>query len=113
MKALRIIFWILLICIFVGIVYFSITRNSEEPTDKVDSLNSKIDSVLIIKDSIQEKIDTVFIKIEENKKQYEKDFNHIITNNTNEDYKFFLDYINTNRSRLDSIQTDLYNLKYE
>lgn len=80
---------------------------SEETIEKIDSLESKIDSIYIIKESIQERIDTIYVKLEENNKQYEKDFNNILNNDANEDFLFFLNYIDSNRARLDSISKGL------
>lgn len=83
------------------------TQNPDEFIEKIDSLDSKIDSVYVIRDSICEKIDTVYVKLENNNKQYEENFNRVITNDASEDYVFFLDYINANRARLDSIGNNL------
>lgn len=73
----------------------------------------RIDSIYLIKDSLVQEIDTIYYQLEENNSKYEEDLSTIISNTVSEDYVFFRDYINANRSRLDSIQTDLYNLKYE
>ena len=83
------------------------TKNPDEFIEKIDSLDSKIDSVYVIRDSIKEKIDTVYIKLEDNNKQYEENFNRVINNDVSEDYVFFHDYINNNRARLDSISNSL------
>ena len=83
------------------------SENSDEFIEKLDSLNSQIDSIYIVKDSILESIDTVYIQLNNNNKQYEKDFNRIVNNDANEDYVFFLNYINSNRARLDSIRNNL------
>lgn len=104
-----IILWIIAICLS---CYFYSTKipsnpNPDEFIEKIDSLDSKIDSVNIIKDSIKEKIDTVYIKLENNNKRYEKNVNRVINNDVSEDYVFFCNYINNNRSRLDSINHSL------
>ena len=83
------------------------TQNPDEFIEKIDSLDSKIDSVYVIRDSIHEKIDTVYIKLEDNNRYYEENFNRIINNDAGEDYVFFLNYINANRARLDSISDNL------
>lgn len=83
------------------------TQNPDEFIERIDSLDSRIDSVYVIRDSIYEKIDTVYVKLENNNKQYEENFNRVITNDASEDYVFFLDYINANRARLDSIGNNL------
>ena len=49
-------------------------------------------------DSIELEIDTVFITIEHNNIQYEKDINTIISNNTSEDYLFYREYIESNNN---------------
>ena len=108
-KVLVVILWIATIGLF---CYFYSTKSStiqnpDEFIEKIDSLDSKIDSIYITKDSICEKIDTVYIKLENNNKQYEENFNHVINNDASEDYVFFLDYINANRARLDSISNNL------
>lgn len=97
--------WTLAVLLF---CYFYSNKNSgqqnpEEFIEKINSLDSKIDSIYISRDSILEKIDTVYIRLENNNKQYEENFNHILTNDANEDLVFFLDYINANRDRLDSV----------
>ena len=74
-----------------------------QSTERIENIQSQVDSVYVIKDSIQERIDTVYVRLENNNKQYEKDVNRILTNDANEDRMFFLEYINTNRDRLDSI----------
>lgn len=108
--------WLILLIVasYIGLVYVGClllrpktVQNPEESIERIDSLESKIDSIYIVKDSIQEKIDTVYIKLEENNKQYEEDFNNILNNDGSEDLLFFLDYINSNKTRLDSISNHL------
>lgn len=77
--------------------------NTNEYINKIDSLQTEINNISILKDSIDQKIDTVTITIEKIHIEYEKDYNNIINNNTSEDYMFFLNYIRNNKSRLDSI----------
>lgn len=107
--AVLIILWAIAVCLF---CYFysskaPTTQNPDEFIKKIDSLDSKIDSVYVIGDSIREKIDTVYIKLEDNNKYYEENFNRVINNDASEDYVFFLNYINANRARLDSISDNL------
>lgn len=83
------------------------TQNPDEFIEKIDSLDSKIDSVYVIRDSICKKIDTVYVKLENNNKQYEENFNRVVNNDVSEDCMFFLNYINFNKSRLDSINNSL------
>ena len=98
--------FVFLVC-YLGSARISERNHPEEFIEKIDSLDSKIDSIYVIRDSICEKIDTVYVKLEDNNKQYEENFNRVINNDANEDYMFFLDYINTNRARLDSIGNSL------
>lgn len=107
--AVLVILWAAAVCLF---CYFysskaPTTQNPDEFIEKIDSLDSKIDSVYVIGDSIREKIDTVYIKLEDNNKYYEENFNRVINNDASEDYVFFLNYINANRARLDSISDNL------
>lgn len=71
--------------------------------EKIDSIKSEIDSLYIVKDSIYIQIDTIYKQLNNNTKEYEKDFNTIITNTTDKNLMFFHDYIEANRERLDSI----------
>lgn len=107
--AVLIVLWAIAVCL--SCYFYSneipTTQNPNEFIEKIGSLDSKIDSVYIVRDSIREKIDTVYVKLENNNKQYEENFNHVINNDASEDYVFFLDYINANRARLDSISNNL------
>lgn len=98
-----------LVIVVLGIIIFKSCSHSEkvEPPTKVEVLQSQIDSITNVKDSIRERIDTIYIKLETNNKQYEKDVNRVLNNDVNEDMRFFLDYINANRARLDSISSSL------
>ena len=107
-----IIYFIFFIVYFLSLIFIfdnkkKSVQEPEEFIERIDSLDSKIDSIYIVKDEVQEKIDTVYIKLEDNNKQHEENFNRIINNDANEDYVFFLDYINANRARLDSISNSL------
>lgn len=105
-KIILVILWIvitILYCYFFRKCQVDIQTIPEESIEKIDSLGSKIDSIYIVKDSICEKIDTIYVKLEDNNKQYEENFSRVINNDANEDYVFFLNYINSNRERLDSI----------
>lgn len=97
---------VFLVC-YLGSARISEQKHPDEFIEKIDSLDSKIDSVYIVEDSIREKIDTVYIKLEDNNKYYEENFNRIINNDASEDYVFFLNYINANRARFDSISDNL------
>lgn len=107
--AVLIVLWAAAVCLFCYFYSSKVptTQNPDEFIEKIDSLDSEIDSVYAVRDSICEKIDTVYVKLENNNKQYEENFNHVINNDASEDYVFFLDYINANRARLDSISNNL------
>lgn len=88
-----------------GIIAFLLHKHNVEvpSTERIEHIQSQVDSVYVVKDSIRERIDTVYVKLENNNKQYEKDVNRVLDNDVNEDRVFFLEYINSNRARLDSI----------
>lgn len=91
-----------------GIYYIVISKSrsildSKEYIEKIDSLESEISIFQFKKDSIDTVIDTVYIKIKDNNKRYEKNINNIINNSTNDDYLFFTKYIERNKTRFDSI----------
>lgn len=98
-----------IVIIFVGIVIIiCIVLHKRDNTfidntKVIDSLETEISKLATKRDSIDERIDTITITIEKTHIQYEKDRNTIINNSTSEDYVFFLDYIQANKSRLDSI----------
>lgn len=79
------------------------------PTDskvyikKIDSLESVIDSLGIKRDSIKEEIDTVRIYLDKVNASYEEDRSVIINNSVSDDYLFFSEYLERNKTRLDSI----------
>ena len=77
--------------------------NTTKYIEKIDSLESEIDSLYKVKDSTYIQIDTVYQQLNNNTKEYEKDFNTIIDNNASEDLSFFLNYIGSNKARLDSL----------
>ena len=90
------------------VVSVLIITNCEESTsievDSLqDSLQSKVDTLIVIKDSIQHRIDTINVTIKEVYDQYEENFSTIINNDVNEDYIFFCNYIELHRTRFDSI----------
>lgn len=95
----------ILVIVAGGIIAFLLRRHNVETQskEKIENIQSQVDSIYSKKDSIQERIDTIYVRLENNDKQYEKDVNHILTNDANEDRMFFLEYINSNRARLDSI----------
>lgn len=104
-------YWIIIILLVGALVfqyfYFKPSKQSvsdpKEFIERIDSLESEIDSLNSVRDSISCRIDTVYQKLDNNTKEYEKDFNTIISNDSSEDLRFFLGYINDNRARLDSL----------
>ena len=94
--------WQILLVIAVGIILWCWPEDNP-PVPDVSKYVEKIDSISILRDSIDQRIDTIKITIEKTHIQYEKDRNTILSNTTSEDYVFFLDYIRSNQARLDSI----------
>ena len=102
--------WKILLVIAVGIILWFCWPKDDpavpdvsEYVEKIDSLQYQIDSVSTLRDCVDQRIDTVTITIEKTHLQYEEDRNTILNNTTSEDYVFFLDYIRSNKARLDSI----------
>lgn len=77
--------------------------DSSEYINKIDSLELIINQTNLERDSIKKEIDTIFIKIDNNKKDYEEVRNNIINNSISEDYLFFTKYLESNKERFDSI----------
>lgn len=105
-------YWII-IALLVGVIIFQyfyfkpqkqVTSDPTEFIEKIDSLESEIANLSNVRDSISCRIDTVYQKLDNNTKEYEKDFNTIISNDADEDLRFFLGYINDNKHRLDSLR---------
>lgn len=90
-----------------GIIIVSTPLDVKPITDpyinKIDSLEVELNYWKCKKDSVNNVIDSVnsyFYLIE---KDYDETRNNIINNSVSEDYIFFSNYLNQNRSRLDSI----------
>lgn len=102
-------YWSILLIIAGGIILWCWPENDSPVPDvskyvnKIDSLQSEIDSITTLRNNIDQRIDTITITIEKTHIQYEEDRNTILNNTTSEDYVFFLEYIRNNRTRLDSI----------
>ena len=102
-------YWYIFLIIAVGVILWCCPRGDSPVPDvskyinKIDLLQSEIDSITTLQDSIDQRIDTVTITIEKTYIQYEKDRNIILNNTTSEDYMFFLEYIQSNQPRLDSV----------
>lgn len=100
MKVLDITILILLILINIVLIYQVVKSvdNSE-----LERLELKVDSISKQRDSIQSRIDTVTIKIENTKKYYKETVNTIINNSTDADLLYFRGYLTRNKARLDSL----------
>lgn len=70
--------------------------------DQIDSLQNQIHTLELRKDSIKTEIDSVYVEIEIIKEGHNEKVNTIISNDPSSNYKFFTDYLDANRSRLDS-----------
>lgn len=97
-----IIIWILLI-FFLGF-FLGRTNNKEYNPEiyktQIDSLQNKLDSLYNIEKEVDLRIDTITIELEKTKIKYEKEHNTILNNTPSEDYRFFTEYIDSNRERL-------------
>lgn len=91
--------------IILGIVFLRPDKkvNTEFYKHNIDSLEHDIDSLHHIRDSIKLEIDTVYVNLTNNIKQYEKNNNVILNYSASEDYCYFTSYIKWNRERLDNI----------
>ena len=78
-------------------------HSTDIDTSHIDSLQVIIDFLSNRKDSIDLQIDTVTVQLEKVKVKYEKIFETIHSNTNDANYKFFSEYIERNKKRLDSI----------
>lgn len=88
----------LILCIIILVIVVLCIPNNRKSEEIIIP---KVDTLLIVKDSIERQIDAVYINIEKEKIQYEENRNIIINNSTDEDYLFFKQYLD--KSGLDSI----------
>ena len=107
-------YWIIII-LLIGLIVFQYFYNKpsepivSDPTEyieRIDSLELEIDSLYKVKEETYIRIDTVYQKLDNNTKEYEKNFNTIVTNNASEDLSFFLNYIGANKARLDNLRNN-------
>lgn len=96
----KLLYWIFVI-LLIAIIIIQNNNNKPQPID--NSVESKIDSFYIVRDSIYVQIDTVYQQLNNNVQEYEEDLNVIVNNSDDENICFFLEYIESNRSRLDSL----------
>lgn len=100
---------VIIILLFLMILLVKCSGEKSDPSPviketiiRIDSIQTQIDSVEVVKDSIIYKIEKVYEQIEHVDTVYKEKYITIINNNSSEDYEFFINYINANRSRLDS-----------
>ena len=97
----------IIINIVLGFILLDKQKNSKPNfniyTEKIDSLKFELTTLQQNRDSVRSLIDTITIKINDNKKNYEKIHNVILSNSINDDYVFFTEYLKWNNERLDSI----------
>ena len=100
---------IIFIGVFIALAYFigfKIGKDTNKEISfeiyqtQIDSLQNKIDSLYLVEKEVDLQIDTITIEIEKTKIIYEKERNTILNNTPSEDYRFFTNYINSNRERL-------------
>ena len=107
-KGKEIIFLISLgINLILGYLLYSrpqkVNSDSEQFIMRIDSLESELTILQKDKVKIEEKIDTVFVELKSTNKEYVKACDSIIANSPTDDYRFFIDYLERNRARLNSI----------
>lgn len=78
----------------------SIQESNEINKQYIEYLENKVDSLSKVEKEIDLQIDTITVTIEKTKIKYEKEHNTILNNTPSEDYRFFTEYIDSNRERL-------------
>lgn len=78
-------------------------HSTKEYINKIDSLELVLLSIRNERDSVRDRIDTVYANLNETERDYEEIRNVIISNSTSDDYLFFTEYLRRNKARLDSI----------
>ena len=66
----------------------------------------EIETLIDSKDSIENQIDTVWIELNNVDQDYETAINTIINNAPDSNYVFFIEYIGSQKQRLDSVISD-------
>ena len=95
-RTIVIVIVIVLLGLLIMVCFFHEEVKTFEETpyvEKIDSLENVIKQLEERKDSVIERIDTVYLKIANNNKHYEETRNTILNNNANEDLEFFTNYI--------------------
>lgn len=77
-------------------------------TTKMNPLPSykEIEVLIDSKDSLENRIDTIWIELNDVNQDYETSINHIINNAPDSNYVFFIEYVGSQKQRLDSIISD-------
>ena len=95
---------ILFISLAINVVLsLKILTNSDFKKEEIDSLESELVIIKEHRDEVKKEIDTVYIQLKEIQKEYVETHNGIISNSPGDDYNFFVDYLERNSTRLDSI----------
>ena len=99
---------ILVISIIINLVLGFIWLSENKPDSsvyvvKIAKLESELDSLKLVRDSIKVRIDTIMIQISNNEKVYEQILDSITNNSVSDDYLFFTEYLERNKARFDSI----------
>lgn len=80
-----------------------VSLDSEQYVAKIDSLESELTFIQEHRDKVKEEIDTVYVQLQNVDKEYVETRNRVIANSLDDDYCFFIEYLERNRARLDSI----------
>lgn len=81
--------------------YVSVDTN--QFTEKIDSLKSELLYIQKLRDKVQKEIDTIYVELKSVDKEYVKTRERIINNSSSDDYRFFVEYLERNSGRLDSV----------
>lgn len=83
----------LFIWIYISYADFTPEKENKVFIEKINKLESKIDSINNKKDSIRTVIDSTHVKIITNEKHYQEVVNTIISQPTSADYEYITNYI--------------------
>lgn len=81
--------------------YVSIDTN--QFTEKIDSLELELLYIQEHRDKVKKEIDTIYVELKNVDKEYVKTRERIINNSSSDDYRFFVEYLERNSGRLNSI----------
>ena len=96
----KVILVLLIVIIFaLGYIIFKPEKQTQNYSQKFDSIQTELSFIKNKRDSISRVMDTTVIKIKENEKYYKEVVNTIIHNTVDDDYVFFINYL----KRYDSI----------